>query len=132
MEPQVSSQWPTETLSSDGGSRTKQSIAALVGLLLVAIAGAILNWPWWLDYALMAPFAALCIVSGRLVVYRQLSHGSDSSDRRVPVILVVPVLLAAAIVPTRFSGLLVVVAFTVLLIFGRRRGNHASATVETP
>lgn len=112
----------SERLSPGGldGSRARQSIAALVGMLLAATAGAILNWPWWLDYALIAPSAALLIVSGRLVVYRQVDSHSVSLDHGVPVVLVVPVLLAAAIRPTRFSGLVVVAAFTVIYTFSTR------------
>jgi hypothetical protein len=128
MVPQASNHWLTETFSAEErGGRVKQSIAALVGMLLAAVAGAILNWPWWLEYVLIAPSAVWLIVSGRLVVYRQLSSRSGLSDRRVPVVLVVPVLLAAAIVTTRFSGLVVFVAFTVLLIFGRRREGQTPA-----
>lgn len=122
MSPQVSSHWLTEALGSGGldGGRAKQSMVALVGMLLAATIGAILNWPWWLAYGLIAPLAVWLIVSGRLVVYRQLGLRSGSPDRRVPVVLVVPVLLAAAIEPTRYSGLVVVAAFTVVYIFSRR------------
>ena len=92
---------------------------------LVATAGAIVNWPWWLEYALIAPWAIWLTVSGRLVVYRQLSSGTP--DRRVPVVLVIPALLAAAIVPTRFSGLVVAAVFTVLFIFGRHRERDSAS-----
>lgn len=129
MMAHLNSHWLSETLGSGGqhGGRPKQSIAALVGMLLVAAAGAILNWSWWLEYALIAPSAVWLIVSGRLVVYRQLGSRSGSPDRRVPVVLVVPVVLAAAIQPTRFSGLVITAAFTVLLVFGRDRGGCRSA-----
>jgi membrane protein implicated in regulation of membrane protease activity len=90
-------------------------------MLLVAAFGAVLNWPWWLEYVLIAPSAVWLVVSGRLVVYRQLNARSASSDRRVPVVLVVPVLLAAAIQATRYSGLVVVAAFAVVYIFSRHR-----------
>jgi hypothetical protein len=106
--------------------RAKQSLAALVGMLLVAVVGAIVNWPWWLEYGLIAPLAVWLIVSGRLVVYRQLSSRSGSLDRRVPVVLVVPILLAAAIRPTRYAGLVVAAAFAVVYIFSRRAA-HAAA-----
>lgn len=108
----------------------KQSLAALIGMLLMAAAGAILNWSWWLEYVLIAPFAVWLIVSRRLVVYRQLRPGS--SDRRVPVVLILPVLFAAAIEPTRYSGLVVVVAFAVLFFFGRHREAHVRAAIKTP
>lgn len=113
--------WP---MGSDGDrvNRAQQSIAALIGMLLVAAAGAILDWSWSLEYALIAPFAVWLIVSGRLVVYRQLRPGS--SDKRVPAMLILPVLLAAAIQPTRYSGLVVAVAFVVLFIFGRGSKAH--------
>ena len=131
MTPQENRHWLTETLSSGGlDSRAKQLTVPLVGMLLIAVAGAIFNCSWWLEYVLIAPSAIWLIVSGRLVVYRQLSPSSTSLDRRVPVVLVVPVLLAAAIEPTRFSGLVVAAAFTVLLVFGGRRAD-ASATVRT-
>jgi hypothetical protein len=133
MAPRAGSHWLTETLNAgrlDG--RAKQSIAALVGMLLAATVGAILNWPWWLEYALIAPSAVWLIVGGRLVVYRQLSARSGTSERRVPVVLVVPVLLAAAIEPTRFSGLVISAAFAVLLIFGRRHGGDAPTAIKTP
>src|SRR5271154_5180887 len=107
MAPQITRQSRTETLGANHTARAKQSIAGLVGVLLIGTVAAVFDWPWWLGYALMAPFAVLCIASGRLVVYRQLSRNSDSTDRRVPVILVVPVVLAAAIVPTRVSSLVV-------------------------
>jgi len=55
------------------GARAKQSMAALVGMLLVAAAGVILNWPWWLDYALITPLAIWLIINSQLVVYRQLN-----------------------------------------------------------
>jgi hypothetical protein len=113
------------------GRPSTQSIVALAGMWLAAMVGAILNWPWWLEYALIAPLAVWLIVSERLVVYQQVKPGSDSSDRGVPVVLVVLVLFAAAIEPTRFSGLVVTAAFAVLLIFGRRRRNHAPATTRT-
>lgn len=118
----------SEVLGSGGrpNSKTRQSSASLAGMLLVAAAGAILNWSWWLEYALITPFAVWLIASGRLVVYRQLRSGS--SDRRVPIVLVVPVLLAAAIQPTRWSGLVAVAAFIVLFIFGRHRGDSISTT----
>lgn len=112
--------------------RDKRSMLALVVMLLVAGVGAIFNWSWWLEYLLIAPSAVWLIVSGRLVVYRQLDSRSDASDRRVPVVLVVPVLLAAAIQPTRYSGLVVVAAFTVLFIFGRRHESHLSTTFKMP
>jgi len=132
MVPYLNSHRFRESFGSDGphGGRAKQSAAALVGMLLVAAAGAILNWSWWLEYALIAPSAVWLIVSGRLVVYRQL--GSGSSDRRVPVVLVVPVLLAAAIQPTRYSGLVVVAAFAVLFAFGRHRESHTPTTITAP
>ena len=58
MAPQADIHWLTETMSSGGlDGRAKQPIVALVGMLLVAAAGAILNWPWWLQYAMMAPLA---------------------------------------------------------------------------
>jgi|ERR1039458_4833577 hypothetical protein len=116
MAPQVSSHRLTKTLSSGGldGGGAKQSTAALVGVLLAAAVGAILNWSWWLEYGLIARSAVWLIASGRLVVYRQLGSRSGSSDRGVPVVLVVPVLLAAAIQPTRYSGLVVGAAFAVL------------------
>jgi membrane protein CcdC involved in cytochrome C biogenesis len=101
-------------------------------MLLVAAVGAIFAWSWLLEYALIVPWAVWLIVSARLVVYRQLGSGSSSSDRRLPVALIVPVLLAAAIQPTRYSGLVVVVAFAVLFIFGRHRDGQISATIETP
>jgi hypothetical protein len=64
MVPQVNRQWLTGTPNPDGvGTKAKQSIAALVGMLLVAAAGAILNWPWWLEYALIAPSATLLIIN---------------------------------------------------------------------
>jgi hypothetical protein len=50
----------------------------------------------------------------------------------VPVLLVVPVLLAAAIQSTRYSGLVVVLAFAVVYIFSRRAGHPvASFSRET-
>lgn len=107
--------------------QVKQSIAALMVMSLVAAAGAVLNWSWWLDYALIAPSAIWLIVSGRLVVYRQLSSHSGPPDRRVPVLLVVPVLLAAAIQSTRYSGFVVVLAFAVVYIFSRRAGHPAAS-----
>lgn len=127
---QASSQLPTETSSAGGlDSRARQSIAAFVGMSLAAAVGAILNWPWWLEYSLIAPWAIWLAVSGRLVVYRQLSPGS--LDRRVPVVLVVPILLAAAIRPTRYSGLVVVAAFAVVYIFSRRAEHAASLRRRT-
>lgn len=129
MAPHACSHWLTERLGSgrlDG--RAKQSRAALVAMSLVAAAGAILSWPWCLQYALMAPLATWLIISSRLVVYRQLSPGSP--DRRVPVVLVIPVLFAAAIRPTRFSGLPIVAAFAVLYISSRRRSNAAASGRE--
>jgi len=119
MAPHVGSHWLTERLVSGPESGARRSIVALVGMLLVAAAGASLNWPLWQQYALMAPLAAWLIISSRLVVYRQLRPGS--SDHRVPVALVLPVLLAAAMQPTRFSGLLALAAFAVLYISSRRR-----------
>jgi hypothetical protein len=76
-------------------TRVQQAIMALVMMSLVAVVGAILNWSWWLDYAAIAPSVIWLIVSGRLVVYRQLPPGS--ADRGVPILLALPVLLAAAI-----------------------------------
>jgi hypothetical protein len=99
-------------------NRVQQAIVALVMMSLVATVGAILNWSWWLDYLVITPSAIWLIVSGHLVVYRQLPPGS--SDRRVPILLALPVLLAAAIRPTRYSGLVAVVAFVVVYIFSRR------------
>ncbi len=132
MVPYLSRHWFREKFRSDGrhGGIAMQPIAALVGMLLVASAGAIVDWSWWLEYALIAPFAVWLIASGRLVVYRQL--GSGSSDRRVPVALVVPVLLAAAIQPTRYSGLVVVAAFAVLFVFGRHRESDTPTTISAP
>jgi hypothetical protein len=134
MAPHLNSDWLRETLGVGGrhGGSAKASIAALVGMLVVAAAGAILNWSWWLEDALIAPSALWLIVSSRLVVYRQLSSRSGSSDRRVPVVLVVPVLLAAAIRPTQYSGLVAVAAFAVLFIFGRHRDGHLPNAVEIP
>jgi membrane protein implicated in regulation of membrane protease activity len=60
-------------LDSRGGSTHANALAALVGMLLVAVVGVILNWPWWLEYALIVPSAVWLIVGARLVVYRQLS-----------------------------------------------------------
>lgn len=114
------------------GTNAKQSIAAFVGMLLVAAAGAILNWPWWLEYALITPLATWVIINSRLLVYRQLNSNATSPDRRVPVVLVVPILLAAAIQPTRFSGLVVVAGFAVLFIFERHREGHIPTTVKAP
>jgi hypothetical protein len=111
-------------------NQVKQSIAALAVMSLVATTGTVLSWSWWLEYALIAPSAIWLIVSGRLVVYRQLSPHSGSPDRRVPVLLVLPVLLAAAIRPTRYSGLVVVVAFAVVYVFSRRTGRAASLSRE--
>jgi hypothetical protein len=99
---------------------------------IVATAGAIFNWSWWLEYALIVPSAVVLVVSGRFVVYRQVNSRSVPLDRRIPVVLVVPVLLAGAIVPTRFSGFVVVAAFTVVFVFGKRRVDHAPASVKTP
>lgn len=87
---------------------------------VIAAAGVILNWPWWLEYALITPLAILLIVSGQLVVYRQLNPNSKSLDRRVPVVLVVPIVVFAAIQATRYAGLIVVTAFAVVFIFSRR------------
>jgi hypothetical protein len=124
MKPQANSQWLTGMPNPDGvGAKAKQPITALVGMLLVVAAGAVLNWPWWLEYALIAPLAIWLIINSRLVVYRQLSSNSDSPDRRVPVVLVVPILFAAAIQPTRFSGLVVVAGFAVLYISSIHHGN---------
>jgi hypothetical protein len=132
MVPDLNSQWFRESLGSEGRhrGRARQSAVALVAMLLIAAAGAILSWSWWLEYSLIAPSAVWLIVSGRLVVYRQL--GSGSSDRRVPVVLVVPVLLAATIQPTRYSGLVVVAAFAVLFAFGRHRESHTPSTITAP
>jgi hypothetical protein len=132
MTHHLDSHWLSKTLGSSEqhGGNAGRSVAALVGMLLVAVAGAILNWPWWLEYALIAPWAVWLIVNGRLVVYRQL--GSGLPDRRVPVVLVVPVLLAAAIQPTRYSGLVVVAAFAVLFIFGRYREGHVPTIGKVP
>lgn len=105
----------------------KQSIAALVLMLLLASVGAVLNWSWWLEYVLIAPLAIWLIASGRLVVYRQLGAHSGPPDRRVPVLLVVPVLLAAAIRPTRYSGLVAVLAFAVVYVFSRRAVRSAAS-----
>ncbi len=102
MVPQVNSNGLSERLRSHRlGGRAMRSLA-MVGMFVAAIVGAALNWAWWLEYAMITPSAILYIASGRLVVYRQLSAGS--SDRRAPVGLVVPVLLAGAIEPTGFSG----------------------------
>lgn len=132
MVPHLKTHWLGGSFGSHGrhGGIARQSTAALVGMLLVAAVGAILNWSWWFEYALIAPSAVWLIASGRLVVYRQL--GSGSPDRRVPVVLVVPVLLAAAIQPTRYSGLVVVAAFAVLFAFGRRRESDTPATITAP
>jgi hypothetical protein len=105
-------------------SRRKHSIAALVGMFLAATIGAILNWSWWLECLLIVPWAGWLIASEHLVVYRQLRPGS--SDRRVPVVLIVPVLFAAAIQTARFSGLVVAVAFVVVCIFSRDHRTSAS------
>lgn len=107
--------------------RAIQSLVALVVMLLAAAMGVILNWSWWLEYAVIAPSATWLIVSGRLLVYRQLGRSSDPADRRVPVMLVIPIMLAAAIKPTRYSGLIVVVAFVVVYIFSKR-AEHALAS----
>jgi hypothetical protein len=113
--------------------RAKQSLVALAVMLLAAAVGVILNWSWWLAYAVIAPSAAWLIVSGKLVVYRQLGQRPGPSDRRVPVLLVVPVMLAAAIEPTRYSGLIVVVAFAVVYVFSKRVEHAlASPSQETP
>ena len=98
-------------------------------LLLAGAVGATLNWSWWLEYVVIAPSAVWLIVSGRLVVYRQLGSHSGPPDRRVPVLLVVPVLLAAAIQPTRYAGLVAVVAFAVVYAFSRR-AVHAVAPLS--
>lgn len=122
MERQANSQRLTRESNPDGvGTKSKPSIAALLGILFVAAAGAILNWSWWLEYVLIAPLAIWLIIDSRLVVYRQLNSNSDSSDRRVPVVLMVPILFAAAIQPTRLSGLVVVAGFAVLYVFDPRR-----------
>jgi hypothetical protein len=131
MAPQITRQSRTDTLGANPSARAKQPIAGLVGMLLIGAIAAVIDWPWWLGYAFMAPFAVLCIARGRLVVYRQLSQSSDSTDRRVPVILAVPVLLAAAIVPTRISSLVVGAAFVVLFSFGRQRMDRPT-TIKTP
>jgi hypothetical protein len=103
MNRRANSQLLTGAPNPDGlGTKATQSIAALAGMLLVAAAGAILNWPWWLEYALITPPAIWLIINSRLVVYRQLNSNAASPDRRVPVVLVVPILFAAAIQPTRF------------------------------
>jgi uncharacterized membrane protein len=109
-------------------NRATQAIMALAMMSLVAIVGAILNWSWWLCYAAITPSAIWLIVAGRLVVYRELTPGS--SDRRVPVLLVLPVLLAVAIRPTRYSGLVVVLAFVVVCIFSKR-ANPATPVTRT-
>jgi hypothetical protein len=134
MAPHLNTHALRETSGSGGrhGGRARQSIAALVGMVLVAAAGAILNWSWWLEYALIAPSAVWLIVSGRLLVYRQLGSRLGSSDRRLPVVLVVPILLAAAIQPTRYSGLVVLAAFVVLFIFGTPREGHMPRTLKAP
>jgi hypothetical protein len=97
-------------------------------MLVIATAGVILDWPWWLVYALIAPLAILLVVSGQLVVYRQLNPNSKSLDRRVPVGLVVPIVVFAAIQATRYAALIVVAAFAVVLIFSRR----AEGTTANP
>jgi|ERR1700730_369066 len=131
MEPQTNSQWLTGAPNPDGvGTKAKQSMAALAGMLLVAAVGAILNWPWWLEYALITPLATWLIINSRLVVYRQLNSNSASPDRRVPVVLVVPILFAAAIQPTRFSGLVVVAGFAVIYISSIRGPRFARAREE--
>jgi hypothetical protein len=130
MVPQANSRRLAEAVNTGGlDGRAKQAIAALVGMLLVGVVGAILDWPWWLEYALIAPWGAWLIVSGRLVLYRQLRPGS--SDQRVPALLVVPILLAGATRPTRYSGLVVVVAFVVVYIFSRRAEHAASLSKKT-
>jgi hypothetical protein len=124
MKPQANSQWLTGAPNqAGGGTKAKQSIVVLVGMLFVAAAGAILNWPWWLEYALITPLAIWLIIDSRLIVYRQLNPNSDSLDRRVPVVLIVPILFAAAIQPTRFSGLVVVAGFAVIYVSSIRRRN---------
>jgi hypothetical protein len=109
------------------GGKVTQSRAAIVGMAIAGVVGATFNWPWWLEYVCVAPFALWLIISARLVVYRQLKPGS--SDRRVPVALVTIVMLAAAIRPTRYSGLVVVIAFVVVYIFSRTvQGNAKTAS----
>src|ERR1700731_3690420 len=124
MARQANSRRLTGAPNPDGvGTKAKQSIAALVGMLLVAAVGAVLNWPWWLENTLITPLATGLIINSRLVVYRQLNPNSASPDRRVPVVLVVPILFAAAVQPTRFSGLVVVAGFAVIYISSIRRRN---------
>jgi hypothetical protein len=133
VAPRVSSHIPTGPLGAGGvdSRRARQAVAALVGMVPPATAGAILNWPWWLDYALIVPSATLLIISGRLVVYRQLMSSAAMADRRVPVALVIPVLLAAAIRSTRFSGLVVAIAFFVVYVFSRHREGGVSTSQVT-
>jgi len=99
---------------------TKRVILPLGVMVLVGVVGAALDWSWWLAYAVIAPGAVWLVVRARLVVYRQLGGSPGQFDRRVPVVLVTPIALTAALRPTRYSGLIVVAAFAVVYAFSER------------
>src|ERR1700733_383120 len=110
-----------KTVGTDGlGGKVTQPVAAIIGMVIAGTNGAIVGWPWWLEYAIVAPFAIWLIISARLVVDRQLKPGS--SDRTGPVALVTIIMLAAAMRPTRISGLIVVVGF--MVVYATRKAKY--------
>jgi hypothetical protein len=58
MAPQMSSRRLSEISQSAGlGGGAKQWTAGIVGVVVAATVGAIFNWSWWVEYALIAPSA---------------------------------------------------------------------------
>jgi hypothetical protein len=111
---------------SDGGGRggVTQPVVALLVMFLLAVFGAVLNWTWWLEYAVLVPPAIWLIISGDLVMYRQLKPGSK--DHRLPVPLVGLIMVPAALQATRFSGMAMFVAFAIVYLFSRHGASDGS------
>jgi hypothetical protein len=111
---------------TDGGAAL-----AVAVMLVPATLGAILNWPWWVEYGLILPTVAWCIFTGRLVMYRQASH-ARFERRALPVAGCLPVLAAATVDPSRFSGLWIVLLFAIMLAVSGSRPSKSRTSASLP
>ena len=117
-------------------------VSLIYGLwILPAIIGAVLDWHWWVTFAVIAVGAVIGLVTDGPRIYRSVKRLEPDAPlaSRVPFIYTiallmctVPLLVDVGGIPERFAGLLV--AFDLVIMDLRHvrfrntnaRGNHSS------
>lgn len=108
---------PSSSLFGKRDRRARMSIVAVIVMLVPALVGAALGWPWWIEYLLIAPAAIWCIATGRvfLEVERE-AQVRRMRSKMFPIAVAMPIVFAATINRTRWSGLGMVAAFILMLV----------------